>query len=398
MKKRTSFFWLLTSSAVIIIALFIGSTASAQNLDTVKAAIDERGANWVSGETSITRLTDEEKTLRAGLIMPTEVLTKKLLSVESSRLAAVTALPSYLDLRTSGYVTAVKNQGNCGSCWAFATTGALESYALMNSGASAAINLSEQVLVSCGGAGSCSGGYIDDASDFIRYTGLPTETCYPYLATNGSCTNACANWKLSTEDIATWAWVTTSSPTTTAIKQALATYGPLVTTMRVYGDFFSYKSGVYSQVSGTYRGGHAILIVGYDDANSCFIVKNSWGTGWGESGYFRIAYSQLSSVVQFGYYTIAYQPAAPLPSCTYSISPTTKRFSAVGGTGTITLTASSSTCQWTAASNASWIRITSATSGTGSAAIKYTVSSRSRTVASRTGTLTIAGKTFTVTQ
>ena len=60
-------------------------------------------------------------------------------------------------------------------------------------------------------------------------------------------------------------------------------YGPLVTTFSVYADFFSYNGGIYSYTSGTYQGGHAVLIVGYDDANQCFIVKNSWGTGWENS-------------------------------------------------------------------------------------------------------------------
>jgi len=78
------------------------------------------------------------------------------------------------------------------------------------------------------------------------------------------------------------------------IKTALATYGPLTTTFTVYSDFFSYRSGVYTYTSGTYQGGHAVLIVGYDDPGQYFIVKNSWGTGWGEAGFFRIAYSEVS--------------------------------------------------------------------------------------------------------
>jgi hypothetical protein len=85
----------------------------------------------------------------------------------------------------------------------------------------------------------------------------------------------------------------------------------------VYNDFFSYKSGIYEYATGSLAGGHAVLLVGYvDDATvnggGYFIVKNSWGTGWGEGGYFRIAYSQAASPVGFGEYTIAYgQPATP---------------------------------------------------------------------------------------
>ena len=128
----------------------------------------------------------------------------------------------------------------------------------------------------------------------------------------------------------------TTAPTVDAIKNALNTYGPVNTTMEVYSDFFYYSTGVYHYTTGTYEGGHAILIVGYDDANQYFICKNSWGTGWGEQGFFRIAYSELNSVTQFGDYTIAYQggPAPPPPSCTYSLSSTSADLCLPGGKGT----------------------------------------------------------------
>jgi C1A family cysteine protease len=171
----------------------------------------------------------------------------------------------------------------------------------------AGCDLAEQALVSCSKAGSCSGGYIDKASTFIRNTGEPLETCAPYKAANMPCKKACCNkWQSSTYKIGAWSWVTTNSPTGDAIKNAL-TYGPLVTTMDVYADFFSYVGGVYSYTTGAYQGGHAVIIVGYDDAERCFIVKNSWGDEWGESGYFKIAYSQISNVVRFGQYTILYK-------------------------------------------------------------------------------------------
>ena len=104
------------------------------------------------------------------------------------------------------------------------------------------------------------------------------------------------------------------SATVSAIKDALVNYGPLVTTFSVYADFFSYNGGIYSYTSGAYQGGHAVLIVGYDDVNQCFIVKNSWGTGWGEAGYFRIAYSQLASPVYFGGGTLTYYGSLSAPA------------------------------------------------------------------------------------
>ena len=88
--------------------------------------------------------------------------------------------------------------------------------------------------------------------------------------------------------------------------------------MDVYTDFYSYIGGIYKYVTGKLEGGHAILIVGYDDASQYFIVKNSWGDGWGESGYFRIAYSELSRPVYFGDWTIAYYTDTTPPSIAVS--------------------------------------------------------------------------------
>ena len=80
----------------------------------------------------------------------------------------------------------------------------------------------------------------------------------------------------------------------------------MIATFAVYSDFFSYRSGVYSYTTGTLAGYHAVLVVGWDDVNHALIVKNSWGTWWGESGYFRIAYSEITGVTHFGSLTLAY--------------------------------------------------------------------------------------------
>lgn len=239
---------------------------------------------------------------------------------------------------------------------------------------------------------------MDRASNFIRDTGLPAEGCYSYTAANGRCRNACANWQSNTDGIDSWSYVATTSPTADAIMNALNAYGPLVTTMNVYADFYSYTGGVYSYAKGNYEGGHAILIVGYSysgsDSDSYFIVKNSWGPFWGENGYFNIAFSEIKNSVEFGYYTIAYKKAA---TCTYSISPTIQIFSSANAaSGNVTVTTDTS-CSWNAVSNASWITITSGNSGTGTGSVGYNVSPNTKKPA-RTGTLTIAGKIFTVKQ
>jgi hypothetical protein len=276
----------------------------------------------------------------------------------------------------------------------------MESQVLMGSHAPGTdVNLSEQTLISCGGSGNCSGGYVNYAADFITNTGLPKESCYPYTAANGTCSKACSGWTNSDYRITGWHWVATTNPTAAALKAAVNTYGPIVTTMNVYNDFFYYTGGVYKFTSGGYAGGHAVVIVGYDDAGQYFIVKNSWGAFWGEKGFFRIGYDQLSNAVSFGQYSIAdegYDPINPPPTCTYALTPTIKWFHATGGTGNITVT-SQSNCSWTALSNVSWISITSGNTGGGSGTVKYSVATNAGST-QRTGTLTIAGQTFTVKQ
>jgi len=99
------------------------------------------------------------------------------------------------------------------------------------------------------------------------------------------------------------------------IRNALYSYGPVVATMYVYNDFYSYRSGIYSYSTGSYLGAHAVLVVGYDDTNQAFIVKNSWGTGWGEAGFFQIAYTEVGGTSRFGYSVLVYDgfKGAPMP-------------------------------------------------------------------------------------
>ncbi len=331
-------------------------------------------------------LPDQERKLRLGHVKPRLTGKEPVLSADFTSSGGAAAAYVTFDWSdpAKNYVTPVRNQSSCGSCWAFAAAAALESYTLIkNNLVGQDINLSEQVLVSCSGAGSCGGGSVGSASNYIRDKGLPLEGCFPYTATNNLCTSACYAYQSDTYRIQSWAYVATTSVSVEAIKNALVTYGPLVTTMDVYADFFSYRTGVYSYASGAYQGGHAILIVGYDDAAQCFKAKNSWGTGWGEAGYFRIAYSAVGNPVYFGEFTIAYNGSAPQPppspdpapqptACTYTITPSSKTFTDRGGKGNISVTTGAG-CAWTATKSVDWVGFTSGTSMTGSGTVTYSV-------------------------
>lgn len=392
--------FLALSICLFLFALFsLPAYGATPEIEAIREQIKNKGARWIADETSMTRLSEEQRLHRLGLIKPSS---KDATAVVSTEIPSVSVPAPYLNYNDPPYydVTPVRNQGNCGSCWAFAATGALESQVLMATRATpSSVDLSEQVLVSCSGAGSCNGGYADSASFFIQEAGLPVESCFPYTAKNTKCSAAsCPYWQSNTDGINGWIWVTTTSPTVDTIKSALLTYGPLVTTMNVYSDFDAYAGGVYYNVSGKLEGAHAILLVGYDDANRCFIVKNSWGTDWGEAGFFRIDYNALDdSKVQFGYYTIAYTGYKALQnSCSYTITPDSATVPAAGGKLKVSVS-SQMGCTYTAVSNTGWIKVISGKNGTSNGTVKFQANPNYSSKR-RTGTVTIGGQTLTVTQ
>jgi C1A family cysteine protease len=289
----------------------------ARTLNEVQETIQKKGAQWIAGDTSVSKLPDYEKKLRLGAIRPALTGSERILLLE----APPTGLPTVLDWRSNGgnYVTPVRDQGACSSCWAFATTAALESYILIKDNLQGVDdNRAEEILLSCSMAGSCHGGDIHRAADYIRYTGLPPDSYFPYTASSAddSCSNALIGWENNTYNIPSWSWVNTWSVSVDAIKNALYSHSPLVTIMTVCDDFFSYVDGIYENTTESCEDLHAVLIVGYKDDLSVggggyFIAKNSWGDSWGQGGYFNIAYSQTTSPVYFGRYTIAYEHVTP---------------------------------------------------------------------------------------
>ena len=318
--KRNPFFYLcvlITFFSITVLATGVFAHDQYDQLDQfnqrdqyeigeVKKAIEQKKARWTLGETSVSKLTKTERQRRLGSQKPAVTGKERVL------VSPLLQLPDKLDWRSyngSNYVTPVKEQGPCSACWAFAPTGALESNILISRNTPGIdLDLSEQILISCGFSGSCEGGYVDAASDFISTIGLPPETCYPFGAQAGLCSGACLDWTNNTYKMNGWFKV---DPSVESIKSALYNLGPLVAIMAAQSDFFYYKAGVYSHSWGSFEGYHTALIVGYDDTDQCFIVKSSWGADWGEAGYFRIAYSEVSSETQFGLWTIAYETDFP---------------------------------------------------------------------------------------
>jgi C1A family cysteine protease len=220
-------------------------------------------------------------------------------------------LPSSFDWRDVDgvdWTTPVRDQAGCGSCAAFATNGAFESVVQIETGVNFGCDLSEAYLFFCGGR-SCDGGwFIDSAVSFFQYNGVPDEACFPYVDVDTSCDQREENWPTRL----VYATETGSiSNSVSNIQNALLEYGPLATNMEVYSDFFGYRSGVYEYVSGEFEGHHAIIIVGYDDADQSWICKNSWGVGWGMQGWFKMKYNECTIGTYTFYFNEVYGNIQP---------------------------------------------------------------------------------------
>jgi predicted secreted protein len=223
----------------------------------------------------------------------------------------VVALPASFNWCDQNGCTPIKNQGGCGSCWAFATVGPLESNLRIQQGLTT--NLSEQYLVSCNTEGwDCSGGWW--AHDYHQWkyaykesqAGAIQESSFPYVAANA----ACGGPYVHPHKITSWAYVGNdySVPSVEAIKKAIHNYGPVAAAIYVGSDFQSYRGGIFSSTQ-TGVVNHGIVLTGWDDGLGVWILRNSWGTGWGESGTMKIRYG----ISQVGY-AASYVTLAPLTS------------------------------------------------------------------------------------
>jgi hypothetical protein len=255
---------------------------------SIRSAIRQSGARWTPGDTPISRLPPEERRRylgsRVSPIPPPEVT--------AYSAAASGTLPSRLDWRNhkgANWVTPAKDQGPCGSCWAFSVVGTLESVvAIRANNPALTLNLSEQFVLACS-AGTCDGWWVSPAADFLRTTGVVDEGCLPYAGNDtGRCSDRCADWSDRIWKIDRWQSVPND---VNAIKSAL-NQKVLTTAFDVYTDFYYYTGGVYEHVWGDYEGGHAVVLIGYDDVEHAWIAKNSWGSFWGEEGYFRILWGE----------------------------------------------------------------------------------------------------------
>ena len=207
----------------------------------------------------------------------------------------LTLYPPTWDWRNNGIMTSVKNQGGCGSCVAFGTLSSFEAVIKLKSGQN--LDLSEADLFFCGCGECCNiGWYVSSSVNYLYNNGVPDEACFPYHAYNQDC-NTCEDRINRIEKPSDYGYVASASN----IKSAIFTYGPVITSFTVYDDFYEYTGGIYYHTHGNVRGGHCVSVVGYNDDVGYWICKNSWGSNWGENGYFRIGYGE-AGICGYAYY------------------------------------------------------------------------------------------------
>lgn len=222
--------------------------------------------------------------------------------------------PSSLDWRNNNgdWTTPVKDQGICGSCWAFSAVGTAESaFNIHYNNPNLDMDLSEQYLVSdCSGSGNCSGGWKHAALNYIRTDGIPGESCMPYVdgmadgcdascsmctyvCSDRTCSDRCAGYITQLSKLGTIYYVSASIP---VIEDAIYNKGPVSVSLGI-GDGVggSFDGDVYRCIDDA-NSNHAVIIVGYYDsgipATSYWIVKNSWGSTWNGDGYYKVGFNE----------------------------------------------------------------------------------------------------------
>ena len=221
--------------------------------------------------------------------------------------SSASGVPASIDWRNKGAVTSVKNQGQCGSCWTFSSTGAIEGAWAIAKGQ--LVDLAEQQLVDCAtgvsyGSHGCSGGQMEGAFKYVIEHGQCSLASYPYTAKDGSCKTCSAVAHLSScSDV--------KPNDQISLKGAVAQQPVSIAIEADTRYFQSYSGGVLTSTSCGTNLDHGVLIVGYGEENGqkYWLVKNSWGVTWGDKGYVKIARSESTN--DAGICGIAMDPSFP---------------------------------------------------------------------------------------
>ncbi|KAL9644504.1 hypothetical protein ABK040_009368 [Willaertia magna] len=234
------------------------------------------------------------------------IIEKYGLEFAKEKFPQIFSIPSSFDSRIQwpGCIHPISNQEQCGSCWAFSATEVLSDRFCIATQGKINVTLSPQNLVSCDyNDQGCNGGLLQNAWWWLNNEGVVPDWCMPYTSGNngkdGECTDTCTSNQSINRKSQSYYAKTYGSVINVLLwwkriedmQNELIKNGPIQAAFDVYQDFISYKSGVYKHRTGSYLGGHAVKIIGWGSENNqdYWLVANSWGTSWGENGFFKIA-------------------------------------------------------------------------------------------------------------
>jgi C1A family cysteine protease len=276
----------------------------------VRARLSDADDPWQAGENALTRLPKADRQIRLGVPLPDDE-TRAQLEARSARVVSqartltagagasdgAATVPSAFDLRNvsgADFSTPVRNQGGCGSCVAFGSIATLEATARYSRGVTGLeVDLSEAHLFYGWGKPlgvTCDTGWLPLPALTEATKGVVYESDWAYTPGNTNGGALPASWE---SHRAAAVGVVEHTGDIAAIKQHVHSYGATTACFYVYSDFYSYRSGVYTKMSDDLEGGHCVAIVGWDDSLGAWLVKNSWGTSWGMSGYGYIKYGDV---------------------------------------------------------------------------------------------------------
>lgn len=279
------------------------------SFDELNARLRASTATWTARQTPQFLLPDDQKERLLGVVVDEADLAAAMApqaSVEAPNFAPEVDWRN----RNGNHVTPVKNQAGCGSCVSFCVVATVESMASIESGQF--LDLSEADLHFCSAHGpSCGGWWPNRAYDEVKGRGVADEACFPYpVDGSGNVNPACAACG-DRDARAVRINESKAISNITERKNWISNVGPCSAVIRVFDDFFAYGSGVYRHVvdnnpdtpDDVERGLHCVEVIGYSEAEQCWICKNSWGTAWGDQGFIKIGYGEIGIDTEFPFWT-----------------------------------------------------------------------------------------------